>query len=47
MLLIVLRKLLNKEEKVMLNVEEKMIMKIWIKMIENIRVLDFEYKSER
>lgn len=44
MLLIVLRKLLNKE-KVVLNVEKDIIMKIWIKMIENMRVLDFGYKS--
>lgn len=29
----------------MLNVEEEMIMKIWIKTTENMRVLDFEYKS--
>ena len=47
MLLIVLRKLLNKKEKVMLNVEEKMIIKIWIKIIENVWVLDFVYKSMR
>ena len=44
MLLILLPKLLNKEQAV-LNVEKDIIMKIWIKMIENMRVLDFGYKS--
>lgn len=34
-------------KKIVLNVEEEMIMKIWIKMIENMRVLDFGYKSMR
>lgn len=36
-----------KQKRVVLNVEEGMIMKIWIKVIENMRVLDFEYKSMR